>query len=114
MIGWRCLVGNDGRERGLVLPQPATRPAGCLSHDITSLQLPSGIAPADSGHSLTRKADGSALEQFQRLQVGLRESHTANDWHSNLASANELKELPNEAPGSLVAVVRADVRVGEL
>jgi sugar lactone lactonase YvrE len=60
------------------------------------------------------KQTGSALEQLQRLQAGLRESHTANDWHSNLASAKELKELLNEAPGSLLEVARADVRVGDL
>lgn len=60
------------------------------------------------------KQTGSALEQFQRLQVRLRESHTAKDWHSNPASANELKELLNEAPDSLLEVARADVHVGDL
>jgi sugar lactone lactonase YvrE len=60
------------------------------------------------------KQTGSGLEQFQRLKVRLRESHAANDWHSNLASANELKELLNEVPDSLLEVARADVHVGDL
>jgi sugar lactone lactonase YvrE len=54
------------------------------------------------------------MERFQALQVKLRESHTANDWRSNLASAKEMKELLNEAPDSLLEVARADVRIGDL
>ena len=56
----------------------------------------------------------SAVEQFQDLQAKLRKSHTSNDWHSNLLSANELKQLLNEAPHSLLEVARANVHVGEL
>jgi hypothetical protein len=66
------------------------------------------------GTASPAKQTGSALAQFQRLEAGLRESHTANDWRSNLARANELKELLNEAPDSLLEVARADVRVGDL
>jgi sugar lactone lactonase YvrE len=66
------------------------------------------------GTASTAKQTGSAVEQFQSLQVKLRESHSANDWHSNLVSANELKELLNEAPDSLLEVARADVHVDDL
>jgi sugar lactone lactonase YvrE len=55
----------------------------------------------------------SAKEEFQSLRKKLRESHAANDWRSNLASATRLKELLNEAPNSLLEVARADVRVGD-
>jgi len=66
------------------------------------------------GTASTAKQTGSAVEQFQSLQVNLRESHRANDWHSNLFSANELKELLNEAPGSLLEVARAEVHIDDL
>ena len=55
----------------------------------------------------------SAKEEFQSLRKKLRESHAANDWRSNLASATRLKELLNEAPNSLLEVARAEVRVGD-
>jgi sugar lactone lactonase YvrE len=55
-----------------------------------------------------------AVKQFQNLKVDLRKSHAANDWHSNLVSANKLKALLNEAPNSLLEVGRADVRVGDV
>jgi sugar lactone lactonase YvrE len=66
------------------------------------------------GAASTAKQTGSAVEQFQSLQVKLRESHRANDWHSNLVSANDLKELLNEAPDSLLEVARAEVHVDDL
>jgi hypothetical protein len=66
------------------------------------------------GTASTAKQTGSAVERFQSLQVKLRESHSANDWHSNLVSANELKELLNEAPDSLLEIARADVHVDDL
>jgi len=66
------------------------------------------------GTASTAKQTGSAVEQFQSLQVNLRESHRANDWHSNLFSANEVKELLNEAPGSLLEVARAEVHIDDL
>jgi hypothetical protein len=62
----------------------------------------------------TAKETDSAVEQFQSLQVKLRESHSANDWHSNLVSANELKELLNGSPDSLLEVARAEVHLGNL
>jgi hypothetical protein len=61
----------------------------------------------------TAKQSGSAVEQFQSLRAELRKSHASNDWHSNLVSANKLKELLNEAPRSLLEVARADVLVGD-
>jgi len=66
------------------------------------------------GTASTAKQTGSAVEQFQSLQVKLQESHKGNDWRSNLISANELKELLNEAPDSLLEVARANVQVGDL
>ena len=62
----------------------------------------------------TGKQTGTAVEQFQNLQVKLQESNRANDWQSNLVSANELKDLLNEAPDSLLEVARAEVHVGDL
>ena len=62
----------------------------------------------------TAKEMGSAVEQFQGLQVKLQESHKANDWHSNLVSANELKELLNGDPDSLLEVARAEVHLDNL
>jgi hypothetical protein len=66
------------------------------------------------GTASTAKQTGSAVERFQSLQVKLRESHSANDWRSNLVSANELKELLNEAQASLLEIARADVHVDDL
>jgi len=57
---------------------------------------------------------GSAVEQLQSLRGELRKSQASNDWHASLASANQLKELLNEAPRSLLEVARADVKVGDL
>src|SRR5579863_1538437 len=65
------------------------------------------------GAAYAAKQPGSAVERFQSLQVKLRESHRANDWHSNLASANEQKEFLNDAPDSLLEVARAEVRLGD-
>ena len=65
------------------------------------------------GTASAAKQSGSAVEQFQSLRAELRKSHTSNDWHSNLVSANKLKELLNEAPRSLLEVARADVLVGD-
>ncbi len=61
----------------------------------------------------TAKRTDSAKEELQSLRKALRESHAANDWRSNLASATRLKELLNEAPDSLLEVARAEVRVGD-
>jgi hypothetical protein len=55
----------------------------------------------------------SAIEQLRSLQAKLSESHRANDWRSNLVSANALKELLNEAPDSLLEVAQADVKLGD-
>ena len=65
------------------------------------------------GVSAAQKS-GSAMEQFQSLQAELQKSHTAKDWHSNLASATKLQELLNTAPDSLLEVARAEVGVGDL
>jgi hypothetical protein len=62
----------------------------------------------------TARQKSSAMEQFQSLQAELHKSHINNDWHSNLVSANKLKELLNGAPDSLLEVARADVRVGDI
>ena len=64
--------------------------------------------------SSTAKQAGTAVEQFQNLKAELRTSHSRNDWHSNLVSANKLKELLNGAPRGLLEVARADVQVGDL
>jgi hypothetical protein len=56
----------------------------------------------------------SAAERFQSLQGQLRKSHASNDWRSNLASANELSELLNEAPNSLLEIARAEIHLGDL
>jgi hypothetical protein len=56
----------------------------------------------------------SAAERFQSLQAQLRKSHASNDWRSNLASANELSELLNEAPNSLLEIARAEIHLGDL
>ena len=63
--------------------------------------------------STARQLD-SAVKDFQHLQNELQKSRASNDWHSNLVSANKLKELLNDAPDSLLEVARADVRVGAL
>lgn len=60
------------------------------------------------------KQSGTALEQYRSLKAELRKSHASNDWHSNLVSANELKELLNQAPNTLLEVARADLQVGDL
>jgi hypothetical protein len=56
----------------------------------------------------------SAAERFQSLQAQLRKSHASNDWRSNLVSANELSELLNEAPNSLLEIARAEIHLGDL
>ena len=56
----------------------------------------------------------SAAERFQSLQAQLRKSHASNDWRPNLASANELSELLNEAPNSLLEIARAEIHLGDL
>ena len=66
------------------------------------------------GTASTGKQTGTAVEQFQNLQVKLQESNRVKDWRSNLVSANELKDLLNEAPDSLLEVARAEVHVGDL
>ena len=65
------------------------------------------------GVSAAQKS-GSAMEQFQSLQAELQKSHTAKDWHSNLASATKLQQLLNAAPNSLLEAARADVGAGDL
>jgi len=62
----------------------------------------------------TAQQSGSAVEQFQSLKAELRKSHADHDWHSNLVSANKLKELLNEAPNALLEVARANAQVGDL
>ena len=56
----------------------------------------------------------SAAEQFQSLRAQLRQSHASNDWRSNLVSANELSELLNGAPNSLLEIARAEIHLGDL
>jgi hypothetical protein len=63
--------------------------------------------------SVTAVQPGSAIERLQNLQTKLRESQTAKDWHSNLASAKELKELLNEDPDSLLEVAEAETYMGD-
>lgn len=62
----------------------------------------------------TTKQPHSAADQFQSLQERLRQSRLSNEWHANLALANDLKRLLNEAPISLMEAARANVRVGNL
>jgi hypothetical protein len=50
--------------------------------------------------SLTAEHTGSAAARLGDLQTKLRQSHQANDWQSNLASAVELKQLLNDNPDS--------------
>ena len=102
----RCLArssfGIDKRpSRSLKMP---CREAKII---ITSVLL---ILVSGSAASESR----SAAERFQSLQAQLRKSHTSNDWHSNLASANELSELLNGAPNSLLEIARAEIHLGDL
>ena len=62
--------------------------------------------------SSTATQPPSAADQFWRLQKKLRQSRLSNDWHANLAAANELKKLLNGAPTSLIEDARANTRVG--
>jgi sugar lactone lactonase YvrE len=66
------------------------------------------------GMASAAKQTGSAVEQFQALQVKLGESRKGRDWPSNLACAHEMKELLNEAPDALLEVARAEVHAGDL
>jgi len=63
--------------------------------------------------SLTAEHTGSAAERFGDLQTKLRQSHQANDWQSNLASAVDLKQLLNDNPDSLLEVARAEIHLGD-
>jgi hypothetical protein len=63
--------------------------------------------------SLTAEHTGSAAARLGDLQTKLRQSHQANDWQSNLASAVELKQLLNDNPDSLLEVARAELRLGD-
>jgi hypothetical protein len=83
-------------------------------HGARDVQARSSVCSTYSRRGINGKETGSAAERFQSLQVKLRESHSANDWDSNLVSANELKELLNEAPDSLLEVARADAHVDDL
>ena len=56
----------------------------------------------------------SAAQRFQNLQAQLRKSHASNDWRSNLASADKLSELLNEAPNSLLEIARAEIYLEDL
>jgi sugar lactone lactonase YvrE len=56
----------------------------------------------------------SAANRYKSLRTKLRETHKANDWAANRIYANQLKELLNAGPNSLLEVARADVRVGDL
>jgi sugar lactone lactonase YvrE len=75
--------------------------------ELTSVLLILVLAPGPS-------KSPSAAERFQSLQAQLRKSHASNDWRSNLASANELSELLNEAPNSLLEIARAESHLGDL
>jgi hypothetical protein len=50
--------------------------------------------------SLFAQRTDSAIQQFQSLQTRLHNSHTANDWPSNLIAARELKTFLNDDPAS--------------
>jgi sugar lactone lactonase YvrE len=63
--------------------------------------------------SLIAVQAGTAVEQFQSLQLRLRKSHAANDWNANLVAAKELKALLNDDPDSLLEVARAEVHVSD-
>jgi hypothetical protein len=63
--------------------------------------------------SLFAQRTDSAIQQFQSLQARLHNSHTANDWPSNLIAARELKMFLNDDPASLLEVARAEVHVGD-
>src|SRR5215467_14174802 len=75
--------------------------------ELTSVLLILVLAPVTS-------ESPSAAERFQSLQAQLRKSHASNDWRSNLASANELSELLNEAPNSLLEIARAESHLGDV
>ena len=55
----------------------------------------------------------SAIDQLQALRTKLQASHAANDWRSNLASAQEQQALLHDDPASLLEVARADVHLGD-
>ena len=75
--------------------------------ELTSVLLILVLAPGTS-------KSPSAAERFQSLQAQLRKSHASSDWRSNLASANELSELLNGAPNSLLEIARAEIHLGDL
>jgi hypothetical protein len=55
----------------------------------------------------------SALSQFQLIQQQLHDSHTRNDWQTNLHYAKSLRKLLNGAPNSQLEVARAELQLGE-
>ena len=67
------------------------------------------VAPAAEA-----KQPPTAHQQFEDLQTKLKESRANRDWRSGLARAEDLKELLNGSPDSLLEVARAQVHVGDL
>lgn len=62
---------------------------------------------------LAAQQPNSAIDQLQALRTKLHASHAANDWRSNLASAQEQQALLHDDPASLLEVARADVHLGD-
>jgi sugar lactone lactonase YvrE len=56
----------------------------------------------------------TAQQQLEALQAKLKESRATGDWRSGLANAENLKELLNGSPDSLLELARAQVHVGDL
>ena len=78
------------------------------------MQARSSVRSTHSRHGINGKANGLCSRTISEPASKAARIHSANDWRSYLVSANELKELLNEAPDSLLEIARADVHVDDL
>lgn len=78
------------------------------------MQARSSVRSTYSRHGINGKANGLCSRTISEPASKAARIHSANDWRSYLVSANELKELLNEAPDSLLEIARADVHVDDL
>ena len=56
----------------------------------------------------------NAIEKIGKIQKELRDARAAKNWRASAASANELKQLLNGSPDSLLELARADVHTGDI
>jgi hypothetical protein len=83
-------------------------------HGSRAVQARSSVRSTYSRHGINGKANGLCCRTISEPASKAARIAQANDWRSNLVSANELKELLNEAPDSLLEIARADVHVDDL